>query len=132
MAYQTELDLIEINGQASPPICKLIDFGKYKYELEKKERKLRAKGKGPEVKEIRLSFKIEEHDLQIKINRAKEFLAEGNKIKLVLPLIGRENIFKDKAIEIINKFKDEVGADFEEPPKKLGHRFFTLLKQKNA
>lgn len=127
MAYQAGLDLVEINPHTSPPICKLIDFGKYKYELEKEERKRRAKTKGPQVKEIRISLKIEKHDFQIKLKRAREFLEKGDKIKLVLPLLGRENIFRDKAIEMINKFKIELGVEFEEPPKKLGNRFIGLL-----
>jgi len=130
------LDLVEISPNNNPPVCKIMDFGKFKYAQEKKERENKQKSKNFELKEIRLSAKIGEHDLQIKANKAKELADKGHKILVSLKLHGRENIFVGRAIEVIKKFADMVGMDLLEQPKKLGNQIRVNLisrkEQKDA
>ncbi len=129
MAYERELDLVEVAPNAHPPVCRLFDYSKYRYRLEKQERLQRAKGKSPQLKEIRFGLKIGEHDLLIKINRAKEFLQKGNPVRLTLQLRGREMMFKEKAFALLEKARDMAESEFEAPPTRLGNRFQVTLKK---
>jgi translation initiation factor IF-3 len=88
-AYEKGLDLVEINPNNRPPITKVMDFGKYKYELAKKEKLQREKSKEIELKEIRLTFKIGDHDIEYKAKQARDFFDEGNKVKVSMRLRGR-------------------------------------------
>jgi translation initiation factor IF-3 len=132
LAYDLGLDLVEINSFNNPPICKLLDYGKYLYELEKEERKQRSKGKGPQLKEIKLSFKIKEHDFLTKVNRAKEILSEGDKVKVFLVLMGREMLFQDKARKMIVRFVESVDGQWEQPTERMGNRFFATVHKKQS
>ena len=107
-----------------------MDFGRYKYEQEKKDRENKQKSKSLELKEIRLSAKIGDHDLEVKANRAKEFIEKGHKILVSLRLHGRENIFVDRAINVIKKFADIVNMDLLEEPKKIGNQIRVNLSPK--
>ena len=113
-----------------------MDFGKFKYEQEKKDRENKQKSKNLESKEIRLSAKIGEHDLQIKANKARELAEKGHKIQVSLRMRGRENIFANRAIETIRKFADIVEMDLQDEPKKLGNQIRVSLiprkEQKDA
>jgi len=129
-AREAGLDLVEISPHNNPPVSKIMDFGKFKYAQEKKERENKQKSKNFELKEIRLSAKIGEHDLQIKANKAKELAEKGHKILVSLKLRGRENIFVDRAIGVIKKFADMVGMDLLERPKKLGSQIRVNLVPK--
>lgn len=130
LAYEKGLDLVEVGSNNNPPIAKIMDFGKELYKEQKQISKQKAKQKGTELKEIKLSLRIEPHDFQTKVDRAKKFLQEGNKVKVFLQLMGREMAFKDQAYEIINKFTLDSNADFEQQTKRMGNRFFALLKKK--
>lgn len=130
LAYDKEMDLVEINPNANPSVCKIMDFGKYLYEKSKQIQKQKAKAKSTGLKEIKLSIKIDKHDLQFKEKRAKEFLDRGDKVRIFIVLRGREMIFKDKAGDIINKFKEDIGADFESSINRLGNNFSAILKRK--
>lgn len=121
------LDLVEISPNNNPPVCRIMDFGKFKYEQEKKDRENKQKSKNLEPKEIRLSAKIGEHDLGIKANKAQELAEKGHKIQVSLRMRGRENIFADRAVEIIKKFADMAGMDLLDRPKKLGNQFRVSL-----
>lgn len=118
-----------MSGQAKPPVCKILDYSKFKYEQEKAERQQKAKGKSPDLKEIRLSLKIGEHDLQVKAKRAKEFLDKGSKVRTNMQLRGREMMFQEKALEMMDRFRQLVAADYEQAPSRLGNRFNAILKR---
>lgn len=124
------LDLVEISPNSNPPVAKIMDFGRYKYEQEKKDKDNKQKSKTLEVKEIRLSAKIGDHDLEVKAKRAKEFIKKGYKILVSLRLHGRENIFVDRAIEVIKHFADMIDMDVVEEPKKLGNQIRVNLINK--
>ncbi|PIP21690.1 MAG: translation initiation factor IF-3 [Candidatus Nealsonbacteria bacterium CG23_combo_of_CG06-09_8_20_14_all_40_13] len=127
LAYDKGLDLVEVGSNARPPICKLINYGKYLYEFEKKQKKQKAKTKIGEVKEIQLSLKIHQHDIQTKAHQAIRFLDEGNKVKVSLLLVGREVVYLGKAKEMIEKFAHEIGGQLEQPMQKLGKKIFTTI-----
>ncbi len=129
MAYERDLDLVEASASASPPVCKLLDYNKFKYEQEKQERLQRAKGKALELKEIRLSLKIGEHDLQVKAKHARDFLDKGNKVRVNLQLRGREMMFQEKAMEMFDHFRNLLDAEYEQAPSRLGNRFNVILKR---
>ncbi|OGD65560.1 translation initiation factor IF-3 [Candidatus Berkelbacteria bacterium RIFCSPHIGHO2_12_FULL_36_9] len=129
LAYDRELDLVEVGPNANPPVAKLLDFGKELYHQQKQIQKQKAKHKGPQLKEIKLSVRIDEHDFNTKLNRAKDFFKDGDKVRVYIKLMGRENIFQDKAREVIERFKTELNADFEESIKRLGNQFSAILKK---
>ena len=129
LAYEHGLDLVEVNSQNNPPVCKLIDYKKELYEKAKKTRKQKAKQKAPELKEIKLTFNISEHDFQVRIEKAQKFFAQGNKVRVFLNLRGREMKFQDKAKQLIDKFKQTLNAEYELPIKKQGSRFSALIRK---
>ncbi len=108
LAAEKKLDLVNISPNAKPPVCKILDYGKYRYELQKKEKEARKKQKVTQVKEIRLSTFIEEHDIRVKANTASKFLKDGDKVKVSLRFRGREKDYKDKGISVMNTFADVV------------------------
>ena len=103
IAYESGLDLVQVASTMSPPVCRLLDYGKYKYEQTKKERKAKRSQKVGLLKEVRLRPKIEEHDLQAKIKTTKKLLGEGNKVKLVLRFRGREIIYPELGWKVLRK-----------------------------
>ena len=90
LATEKKLDLVNISPNANPPVCKILDYGKYRYELQKREKEAKKKQKVTQVKEIRLSTFIEDHDIQVKANTASKFLKDGDKVKVSLRFRGRE------------------------------------------
>lgn len=130
-AEEAELDLVLVGPQANPPVAKILDYGKYKYELERKNRKNNSK-KTQEIKEIRLSYNTGENDIEVKLKQARHFIAEGHKLKLRLKLVGREMNFKDKGIEQLDRFRDALGLEYEQPIQKQGKQFTVLLKDKKV
>lgn len=129
LAFDAELDLVELNPNLNPPIVKLIDYGKYRYELEKKKRDAKTKTKAPELKEVRLSRKIDSHDLNTKARRAKQWIEEGDKVRVYLQLMGREMIFAEQAKSIVEQFRDIAGGTYESEPKLLGNRIIAILRK---
>ncbi len=108
IAYEKGLDLVEIAPQAVPPVCKITDYSKYKYELEKRLREERKKQKIFQIKEIRLSPRIGEHDLEFKITHAREFFEKKHKVKFTIVFSGREILHNEIGVEIINKIKEKI------------------------
>lgn len=102
LADSEGLDLVCVAPKSVPPVCKIMDFGKFKYEKKKAEKESRKNQKTVQVKEIKLSPKIGEHDLEIKIRHIREFLEEGHKVKLLMVFKGRENMHKDIGAQVIN------------------------------
>lgn len=111
LAWEQEVDLVEVSPDARPPVCKLIDFGKFKYRQEKAERKQKAKQKKIEIKGIRLTLKIGKHDLEVKQKQALRFLQQGHKVKVEMLLRGRERAHFDLAREIINNYLNNLGEN---------------------
>jgi len=103
LSQQEDLDLVEISPKANPPVVKIMDFGKFKYEQAKSERKSKQKIKRNELKEIRFGLKISSHDLETKAKRAEKFLTSGHKVNLMLRFKGREITHKELGLEVINR-----------------------------
>ena len=104
LADKSKLDLVEISPNANPPVAKILDYGKYRYELQKREKEAKKKQKTIQVKEIRLSTFIEEHDILVKAKTANKFLKEGDKVKVSLRFRGRERDYINKGREVMNSF----------------------------
>lgn len=138
MAKEAELDLVEVNPTINPPMVKIMDFGQFKYELDKKAQKQRAHHKKIDTKGIRLSIRIGEHDLGVRREQAKKFLAKGNKLKIELPLRGRERQHPELARDVINQFVASLEADpevelaVEEALTSQGGKFTMVLTSKKA
>lgn len=131
LAHDKGLDLVLVGGNPDLPVGKIMDFGKYKYQLEKEERKRRAHSKEQKIKEIRLSLKIGEHDSEIKAERAKNFLLGGDKVKVTLRLKGREMMFSRNGFDLLKKFKDMSGGKFEKEPQMLGRIIYAIITRQN-
>lgn len=127
LAYDAGLDLVLVNAGSTPPVAKIIDYGKYRYAQEKQESKQKSKSKGSETKEIRLSLKIDEHDLNFKTKQAEKFIAEGDKVKLGVKLIGREMMFQNKIRELVEDFCRRANAQVESPIERMGNRFSVII-----
>jgi len=110
LARERELDLVEVSGKSSPPVCKIMDYGKYKYQLAKKAQEAKKKQTIIQIKEMKLGLKIEEHDLQFKMKHLREFLEEGHKLKVIIMFRGREILHVDMgeklAQKVIESLKD--------------------------
>ncbi len=136
IAKELEQDLVEVNPRAVPPIAKIMDYGQFKYESEKKAHKQRMQQKKVDTKEVRLSVRISKHDFEFRLAQAKKFIEKGNKLKIDLILKGREKAHPEKAVETIKKFVAELDAveDFnlqrEQDLTKQGGRFNILLVNK--
>lgn len=112
MAQTADLDLVIISPNQEPPVAKIMDYGKYKYELEKKAKEAKKKQHTVEVKEIKIRYKIDTHDYQVRIKNIKKFIAQGNKVKIVVMLRGREMQHSNLAFDLANRFL----ADLEQEP----------------
>ncbi|NME35713.1 translation initiation factor IF-3 [Fusobacterium sp. FSA-380-WT-3A] len=108
-ARRENLDLVEISPNANPPVCKIMDFGKYKYEQTRKAKDAKKKQKQIVVKEVKLRTRIDTHDLETKINSIKKFLEKDNKVKVTLVQFGRERSYEEMGIELL----DDVASKFE-------------------
>jgi translation initiation factor IF-3 len=126
------LDLIEIVPNAEPPVCRIADFGAWKFRQEKIERKQKARQRKSDVKGIRLSFTIGEHDLGIRRGQALKFLEKGDKVKPEIILRGRQIVHKDKARELLDRFVAGLGEDaiVEQPISQQGKKLFLILTKK--
>jgi translation initiation factor IF-3 len=115
MARERGLDLIEIAPNAKPPVCRIMDYGKYKYQKSKKEKTQRIKQKNDELKGIRISFRTGQHDLEIKAKRAEKFLEQGHKVKIEMILRGREKSFSlaELAKEKFNQFIESINLEIK-------------------
>lgn len=110
-ALSAELDLIEVSPLANPPVAKIMDYGQYKYELEKQQRKNKAHQKISELKALRLSFRIKGQDLETRRKQALDFLTNGHQVKIEIILKGREKAHKDLAVDNLKKFIASLGPD---------------------
>ncbi len=134
IAEDKNLDLVMMSGNATPPVCKLLEYGKYKYESLKKDKEIKKAQKIVEVKEVRLSMTIEEHDIAYRIASASKFLKEGNKVKITLRMKGREQAYVKKAIEVVKEFcsrLQDLGSPDKEP-ELLGRNIFVVVSPKKT
>jgi translation initiation factor IF-3 len=132
LARERDLDLVEVSPVAQPPVCKIMDYGAYQYQQEKKERKQKAKQKRVEIKGIRLGLNIGAHDLEIRKNQALKFFEKGDKVKVELILRGREKAFVERARTIMEEFVKTLGdnAVIEQPLTRQGGRLSLLAAKK--
>jgi translation initiation factor IF-3 len=128
-AQQQGMDLVEIAPNAVPPVCKIVEYGKFKYEQEKKDRESRKHHHGGKLKEIKLRLNIDDHDYQTKLNHMREFLADGMKVKVSLFFRGRENAHPEYGQELMRRvIKDlETAGHAEVPPKQMGKSIHMML-----
>ena len=132
LAQEAELDLVKIAPKAQPPVRKIIDYGKYRYELARKEKEAKKKQKTVEVKEVRLSPNIDTNDLNTKVNNAKKFISKGNKVKITLRFRGREMAHVQQSKHILDDFAELLKdiAVVEKQPKLEGRSMSMVLTEK--
>ena len=132
LAQEAELDLVKIAPKAQPPVCKIIDYGKYRYELARKEKEAKKKQKTVEVKEVRISPNIDTNDLNTKVNNAKKFITKGNKVKVTLRFRGREMAHMQQSKHILDDFAEMLAdvAVVEKPAKLEGRSMSMVLTEK--
>lgn len=129
MAEAQGLDLVEIAPNGVPPVCKIIDYSKFKYEQKKKQKELKANAHKVIVKEVRFSPNTDEHDFEFKVRHAQKFLEEGNKVKAYVHFVGRAIVFKERGAEILSRFAEilqEYGK-IDQPPKMEGKRMIVMF-----
>lgn len=133
-AYDRDLDLVNIAPTANPPVCKIMDYGKYRFEQAKREKEARKNQKVVEIKEIRLGLSIDTHDFETKGNQAKKFLAGGNKVKVSIRFRGREMGHPEIGIDTMNRFAEycSENAVVEKPAKMEGRNMLMFLAPKPA
>ena len=132
LADEKNLDLVEISPNAEPPVAKILDYGKYRYEIQKREKEAKKKQKTIQVKEIRLSTFIEDHDILVKAKTAGKFLKAGDKVKVSLRFRGRERDYVDKGKDVMKKFAEalEDVSEVEKKPKFEGRNLTMFLVPK--
>ncbi|MEE0418472.1 MAG: translation initiation factor IF-3 [Lachnospiraceae bacterium] len=134
IAQEAELDLVKIAPTAKPPVCKIIDYGKYRYELARKEKEAKKKQKVIEVKEIRLSPNIDSNDLNTKVGAARKFIQKGNKVKVTLRFRGREMAHMHASRHILDDFAEQLKdiAVVDKPAKVEGRSIMMFLTEKRS
>ncbi|MEK7448127.1 MAG: translation initiation factor IF-3 [Planctomycetota bacterium] len=132
MAHERGFDLVEIVPTCTPPVCKIMDYGKYKYEQHKKERQAKHKHHVVHIKELQLSPKIEEHDFQVRIKHARDFIHRGDKVLVTLEFKGREITHKELGVNLMNRFIQSLSdiTKVDEPLKSTGRRMAMMLVHK--
>mgnify|MGYP001290484641 FL=1 len=128
-AREVGLDLVEISPNADPPVCKILDFGKYKYEQQKKKNEARKKQKVVELKEIKIRPNIDDHDYDVKMRQARNFIGEGDKVKVTLRFRGRELAHVDLGMRVLERVKGELDeiAKVEQMPRMENRQMIMVL-----
>ena len=132
LADDADLDLIEISPNATPPVCKILDLGKYRYELQKKKAEARKNQKVVEIKEVKLSPNIDTHDYEVKLRNAQRFISDGNKVKVPLRFRGSEMAYLQQGQDVMNRVvaESEAYAKVEQPAKLEGKQMTMVLAPK--
>lgn len=133
IAEERNLDLVKIAPQAKPPVCKIMDYGKYRFEQAKREKEAKKNQKVIEIKEIRLSLNIDTHDFETKVNHARKFLENGNKVKVSIRFRGREMAHPENGLVTMSKFSEacQEFSSVEKPAKLEGRSMMMFLAPKN-
>jgi len=131
-AYDLGMDLLEISPNAVPPVCKITDYGKYKYEQQKKANEARKKQKIVEIKEIKVRPNIDDHDYDVKMRAAKSFIEEGDKVKVTLRFRGREMAHQDLGVKVLERIRTELAemAKVEQMPRLENRQMIMVLAPK--
>ena len=134
IADREGLDLVKISPSAVPPVCKIMDYGKYLFDKTKREKEQRKNQKIVELKEVQLSMTIEQHDIDIKAKHASRFLLNGDKVKVSIRMSGRQQAYADRGVETENKFAESLSeyAVIEKPAKVEGRHIIMILAPKTA
>ena len=132
IAEEKELDLVLVSDKADPPVCHIMDYGKYKFEQEKKAREARKKQHTADVKEVKMRYKIEDHDYQVRVNQAVRFLKDGDKVKATITFRGREIQHSDLAEDLLKRMATDLEelAEVQQAPKREGRNMMMLLSPK--
>ncbi len=133
MARNQKLDLVEISPKADPPVCKIIDYSKFKYEQKKKQKEIKTKSQKTVVKEIRFGPNTDEHDFNFKLKHAEGFIKEGAKVKAYVHFVGRSIVYKDRGELLLLRLAQALEdiAKVDEMPKLIGKRMFLMLSPKS-
>ena len=134
MAEEKELDLVLVSDKANPPVCRIMDYGKYKFEQEKRAREAKKKQHTADVKEVKMRYKIDDHDYQVRVKNAKRFLKSGDKVKATVMFRGREIQHSSLAKELLKRMAvdlEEV-AEVQQAPKQEGRSMMMLLSPKKS
>lgn len=134
LAADQNLDLVKIAPQATPPVCRIMDYGKYRYEQAKREKEARKNQKIVEIKEVRMSLNIDTHDLETKINQARKFLQNGDKVKVSVRYRGREMAHPEMGKGLLERFVQACTEDgtLEKPPKMEGRSLAMFIASKTS
>ncbi len=132
LADEKQLDLVLVSDKADPPVCKIVDYGKHKFEQEKKAKEAKKKQHNVDVKEVKMRYKIEEHDYNVRINQAERFLKAGDKVKATIMFRGREIQHSDLAEELLKRMATDLQdlAEVQQAPKKEGRNMMMLMAPK--
>jgi translation initiation factor IF-3 len=132
IAEEKELDLVLVSDKADPPVCRIMDYGKYKFEQEKKAREAKKKQHTADVKEVKMRYKIEDHDYQVRVNQAVRFLKDGDKVKATITFRGREIQHSDLAEDLLKRMATDLEelAEVQQAPKREGRNMMMLLSPK--
>ena len=133
-AEEAGLDLVLMSGGTVPPVCKILNYGKFKYDALKKDKEIKKSQKIVETKEVKLSMTIQEYDVAYRLSNATKFLQEGNKVKVSLRMSGREQAYSKRAIEIVKEFCErlsDVGMT-EKEPEHVGRNVFVIISPKKT
>lgn len=132
MAEEKELDLVLVSETASPPVCRIMDYGKYKFEQEKRAREAKKKQHTVDIKEVKMRYKIDEHDYNVRVNQAQRFLKSGDKVKATITFRGREIQHSNLAEELLNRMANDLQdvAEIQQAPKKEGRNMMMMLSPK--
>ncbi len=134
LAEEKGLDLVLVSDKADPPVCRIIDYGKYKFEQEKKAREAKKKQHSAEVKEVKMRYKIDEHDYEVRRKHAEKFLKSGDKVKATITFRGREIQHTDLAYDLLNRLAKELEelAEVQQRPKREGRTMMMMLSPKKS
>ncbi|MEO0406388.1 MAG: translation initiation factor IF-3 [Cyanobacteria bacterium P01_A01_bin.135] len=134
IAEEKELDLVLVSDKASPPVCRIMDYGKFKFEQEKKAREARKKQHTSDVKEVKMRYKIGDHDYNVRLNQAERFLKSGDKVKATVMFRGREIQHTDRAEILLKKLATDLGdlAELQQAPKREGRNMMMMLSPKKT
>lgn len=132
VAEEQELDLVLVSETAVPPVCRIMDYGKYKFEQEKKAREAKKKQHTADVKEVKMRYKIDEHDYQVRVNQAQRFLKAGDKVKATITFRGREIQHSHLAEELLQRMSNDLQdvAEIQQAPKREGRNMMMMLSPK--
>lgn len=129
MAEDAELDLVILSPDADPPVVRIMDYKKFKYEQQKKKREQQKKSAASrmDLKELKMGYNIDQHDYSVRLKAARKFLKDGDKVKVIVNLKGRENDFRNNAIELIRRFQNDVGELATEESKNFRERNISIV-----